>query len=203
MSYYRNPKINSDKSLQAYVIGLAIGDGNLTNPNQRAARLRITYDKKYPFLLKKVHNSLGLLFPENKIGLVDRGNCVDVSVHSKHLEKLLGWKAKNGSKFIQNVSVHRWIMANRKYRINCLRGLIETDGSIYSDRGYKMVMFVTIIPTLARQVNKIITSLDFMPHLYQIERHANKYNYNQQTLFHVRLSKNVDKFLDLIRPDKI
>ncbi len=203
MSYYRNPKINSDKNLQAYVIGLAIGDGNLTNPNQRAVRLRITCDKKYPFLLKKIHNSLGLLFPENKIGLVDRKNCVDASVHSKHLEKLLGWRAKSGSKFIQNVSIPRWIMASRKYRINCLRGLIETDGSIYSDRGYKMVMFVTIIPVLAHQVDEAISSLGFKSHLYQIERHANKYNYNQQTLFHVRLSKNVDKFLDLIRPEKI
>jgi hypothetical protein len=32
--------MNADTQLQAYVIGLAIGDGNLSNPSGRAVRLR-------------------------------------------------------------------------------------------------------------------------------------------------------------------
>jgi hypothetical protein len=37
--------MNADTQLQAYVIGLAIGDGNLSNPSGRAVRLRITCDR--------------------------------------------------------------------------------------------------------------------------------------------------------------
>ena len=48
--YFRKTILNKDKGLQAYVIGLALGDGNLSNPNGKATRLRITCDKKYPFL---------------------------------------------------------------------------------------------------------------------------------------------------------
>jgi hypothetical protein len=45
--------LNPDPELQAYVIGLAIGDGNLSNPNGRAIRLRISCDTNYPHLLEK------------------------------------------------------------------------------------------------------------------------------------------------------
>jgi hypothetical protein len=36
----RSLPMNADTQLQAYVIGLAIGDGNLSNPSGRAVRLR-------------------------------------------------------------------------------------------------------------------------------------------------------------------
>ena len=118
-------RINQNKELQSYVIGLAIGDGNLSNPNGRAIRLRISCDKKYPFLIKKIDKSLKTLLPDNKVSLVDYGkNLLDISVYSNYLEELLGWKAKNGPKLIQNVSIPSWIKCNKKYIINCLRGLI-------------------------------------------------------------------------------
>jgi hypothetical protein len=44
--------LHPDSELHAYVLGLAIGDGNLSNPNGRAVRLRITCDTKYPILIK-------------------------------------------------------------------------------------------------------------------------------------------------------
>lgn len=43
--------LHPDSELHAYVIGVAIGDGNLSNPNGRAVRLRVTWDTKYPALL--------------------------------------------------------------------------------------------------------------------------------------------------------
>ena len=69
MSYYRTPPLNQDKNLQAYIIGLAIGDGNLSNPNGRAVRLRITCDNKYPGLIDRIARSLQKLLPKNKVGL--------------------------------------------------------------------------------------------------------------------------------------
>ena len=83
--------LNPDRLLQAYVIGLAIGDGNLSNPNGRAVRLRITCDTKYPALIGRIFFSLTQLFPGNKVSLVrSSGNFVNVSVYSNQLESLLG-----------------------------------------------------------------------------------------------------------------
>ena len=150
MAYYRNPRLNTNKNLQSYITGVAIGDGNLSNPNGRATRLRVTCDNSYPELKKRIADSLDLLFPDNKISFIQRKGCVDVSVYSNHLEKLLGWKANNGPKYEQKVSVPKWIKNKKVYTTRCLKGLIETDGSIYYDRGYKMVIFTTVIPELAK-----------------------------------------------------
>ena len=103
MSYHRKLPLNPDKKLQAYIIGVAIGDGNLSNPNGRATRLRVSCDKKYPQLFDHIRKSLQFLLPKNKVSFVHRSkNCVDVSVFSNHLQKLLGWDSHGGSKYKQN-----------------------------------------------------------------------------------------------------
>ncbi len=202
MSYYRTLPISNDKNLRAYIIGLAIGDGNLSKVNH-TTRLRISCDDKYPTLQKRITESLKLLLPNNKIGTVKNPkNCTDIYVYSNYLEKLLGWKATEGSKFIQNVSGPKWIHKSIKYKINYLKGIIETDGSIYCDRGYPMVMITTIIKDLAVELKDIVDSLGFKCHMYEIDGRKNKYNYKRQIEYHIRLSKDVQKFLDLVKPNK-
>ena len=200
MSYFRVPKISTNKKLLAYVVGLALGDGNLSKPGPRAIRLRISCDNRYPRLIKRITKSLQLLLPDNKIGLVLRrdSNCTDISVYSNHLETLLGWSAVNGSKFVQNVSIPNWIKEENEYKVSCLKGLIETDGSLYTDRGYKMINFTTNILSLSLDFTNMVTSLGFKPHMYKVVRK----NSNQQSFYHVRLSKNVSEFLELVKPDK-
>lgn len=201
--YFRNTILNGDRFLQSYIIGVAIGDGNLSNPNGRATRLRITCDKKYPALMKRVANSLQSLFPQNKVSVVGRKEgCSDISVYSNHLEQLLGWQASKGSKFTQKVSIPGWIKRRKKYKLNCLKGLMETDGSIYSDRGYKIIQFSTIISELANDVSEMIKSLGFSPKVYTIKRKADKYNFDQKTIHYVRLSKDVAEFLKLVALEK-
>jgi DNA-binding transcriptional regulator WhiA len=203
MSYYRTLTLNDDKNLQAYVIGFAIGDGNLSNPNKRAVHLRISCDNKYKRLIKRIALSLEKLLPENKVNLINKGkNCTDVSVYSNHLESFLGWHADEGPKYVQRVTIPEWIKNKRKYRINCLRGLLETDGSIYYDRGYKMVIFSTIISELANDVQDLFISLGFKPHLYRIDESNNKYHFKKQVKYQVRLSKNVSDFLKIVKVDK-
>lgn len=202
--YFRKNIISKDKELQSYVVGLALGDGNLSNPNKRAVRLRITCDAKYPLLIQKIKNSLQLLFPQNKASISPRKeNYYNVSVYSNRLEEIIPWKVNNGTKFKQMARVPDWIKKNAKYKICCLRGLIETDGSIYFDRGYKMMIFATIIPNLAKDFYEMVCSLGFKPHLYKINQKPNeKYKFKQQTTYHIRLSKNVSEFLNLVKPEK-
>lgn len=191
LMYSRKTRVNQDRNLQAYIIGLAIGDGNLSNPNSRATRLRITCDRKYPALIEKIKISLHQLLPQNKVSIVERKGCVDISVYSNHLEKILGWQSQGGSKFTQNVSVPNWVKEKNDYKISCLKGLIETDGSIYLDRGYKMMMFSTIIPKLAADAIEIIKSLGFHPRLYKIKHQSNKDNFNRRPIYRIRISNGL------------
>jgi LAGLIDADG-like domain len=191
--------LHPDSELHAYVIGVAIGDGNLSNPNGRAVRLRITCDSSYPVLIAKIRSALERLLPRNKVALVAcRRKCVNVSVYSNQLETLLGWKALGGSKQRQNVLVPEWICRDRALSIHCLRGLIETDGCVYLDRGYQMVSFSTVIPGLAQQVDEMVRSLGFRPRLYRIRQCPGNASFKYQ----VRLSREVRAFLDLVQPLK-
>ena len=196
-------KLVADKDKLAYIIGLALGDGNLSNPNGRAVRLRITCDVKYPKLIQRIKATIQHVLPENKVSIVLRKkNCVDVSCFSNHWEAILGWYVGKGSKFAQKVSVPDWIKTNADYAKWCLKGLIETDGSVYFDRGYPMVMYTSIIPNLTNDANSMIELLGFKPHIYQIIPQNRKDNYNHQKIYHIRLSKNVTDFLAVVKPEK-
>ena len=116
--YFRKTPISENKELQSYVIGLALGDGNLSNPNKRAVRLRITCDAKYPSLVQKIKNSLQLLFPKNKASVSNRkNNYYNVSVYSNRLKEIIPWKTGNGPKFEQMASIPDWIKTNNNYKI--------------------------------------------------------------------------------------
>lgn len=55
-----NKRVSSNKLLHSYIVGLAIGYGNLSNPNGRATRLSITCDKKYPKFIGHISDSLNV-----------------------------------------------------------------------------------------------------------------------------------------------
>jgi DNA-binding transcriptional regulator WhiA len=187
------PRHLKNKKVLAYIIGVAIGDGNLSNPNGRAVRLRITCDKKYPKLIEHIKSSLRIIFPQNKVSEVARkDSCIDISCYSNKLEDLLRWKVGSGPKEKQNISLPQWILNNKTYSIESVRGLIQTDGSIYKDRGYLMVNFTTIIERLALDYFHVLQTLGYNPQIRKVV-------HNNQTKYIVRLSKDVEKFIKEIK----
>ncbi len=187
-----NPKINDDKKLQAYIIGIALGDGNLSNPNGRAVRLRVTCDKKYPMLIEHVIKALRLLLPRNRVNTVNRRGCVDVSVYSNALTELLGWQWDKGPKDSQNVGVPSWIKEDSNYLKECLRGLLQTDGSLYNDRGYVMINFVNTGTVLANDVFSMIQTLGYSPNMQKLKQGNGKIKHT------IRLAKNAPQFIQTI-----
>lgn len=177
-----------DKKLTAYIVGIAIGDGNLSNSNGRAVRLRITCDNKYPKIKDHIKESLQIILPNNKVSEINREGCIDIYVYSNTLENLLGWKAKGGPKSKQSVSIPDWIIKNKTYLKECILGLIQTDGSVYKDRGYTMINFTTIIEKLANDFHASLERFNYKPQTRKVT-HLGK------TKYVVRLSKNVDKFI--------
>jgi DNA-binding transcriptional regulator WhiA len=177
-----------NKKLTAYIIGIAIGDGNLSNSNGRAVRLRITCDNKYPKLKNYIKESLKIILPKNKVLEIKRKGCVDVCIYSNTLEELLGWKAKSGPKSKQNISIPEWIIKNKTYLKQCVLGLIQTDGSIYKDRDYLMINFTTIIKGLADDFHTSLERFGYKPQTRKVTNLG-------KTKYIVRLSKNVDRFI--------
>jgi hypothetical protein len=187
-----------NKESLAYITGVAAGDGNLSNPNKRAVRLRITCDKKYKNLIQNIILSIKKILPHNKVSLVNRKDgCVDVSCYSNKWEQLLGWRADKGSKYKQNISIPPWIKNNKKFTLLCLKGLFETDGSIYFDRKYKMANFVTIIQELSNDVIEMINKIGFKANVQQI-----KESERQKIKYTIRISKNTEKFIKIININK-
>lgn len=185
-------RVSNDKKLHAYVIGLALGDGNLSNPNGRAVRLRITCDKKYPRLNKYIFESIKKFLPDNKVSIQNSKTYLNISCYSNKWENLLRWKSGKGSKYEQKVKIPSWVLKSKSYTRECLKGLIQTDGSIYTDRGYKMVNIVCNIKPLAMTIVKAIQFVGYKPNI-QIHQDQKTKKYT------IRISKDVNKFIKDIK----
>lgn len=174
-----------------------MGDGNLSNPNGRAVRLRITCDTKYPYLISKIERALRKIAPNNKVSRVNRADAaIDISCYSNHWEKILGWKADKGSKMNQQIAVPKWILNNKEYSKSCLRGLFETDGSVYMDRKYLTVNFVTEIPSLASCVTTMLSDLGYKASVQKLPLADSK------TKFTFRIHRNAKGFIKDIQLNK-
>jgi len=180
-----------DKITLAYIIGVALGDGNLSNPNGRAVRLRITCDTKYPNLIETIKSNLKIIAPNNKVSTIKtKGNCLNISCYSNHWPEVLGWN--KGSKYSQNVRVPNWIKRDKEYSKACLRGLFQTDGYLYYDSGYLMTAYTACIRSLAEDVVDMVQNLAFKPSI-SIMKYENK-----KTRYNIRVSRNSAQFIETI-----
>lgn len=179
-----------DKIALAYITGVALGDGNLSRVS-RTVRLRISCDTKYPNIIKEIKNNLAILAPYNKINVIKVvGNCVDIYTYSNDWEKALGWKV--GNKITQQVTTPQWIFQRKKYTSACLKGLLQTDGSIYTDRGYKMVNFVNHNRKLAMDVLAMVNTLGFRASFTEVSFK------DKNTRYTVRIARDCEKFINYI-----
>jgi DNA-binding transcriptional regulator WhiA len=184
----------SQRQKLAYLVGIALGDGNLSNPNGRAIRLRVSCFSGYPKLMNEIIQTIQALLPRNKVSMVKRqGRCFDISVYSNKLEELIPWKVGEGSKIEQSAHVPNWILTNPKFSKACLRGLIQTDGCIYVDRGYQMVNFTNNIERLALDVRKMMEDLGFKPNYLKILNDRKNFKYT------VRVSRDAKRFVRTLR----
>jgi hypothetical protein len=71
------------------------------------------------------------------------------------------WSASRGPKKLQGVRVPDWIKADVSFAKACLRGLIQTDECIYTDRGYLMVSFTNTVEALADDVFSMLRGLGY------------------------------------------
>lgn len=191
----------SKKKVLAYIVGVALGDGNLSNPNGRAVRLRITCDTQYLLLASEIQDNLKILFPKNKISTVwvpGKTTYFNISVYSNRLLGWMPWQVGKGTKLQQQAHIPTWILKNQEYSKECLRGLLQTDGSIYRDRGYIMVNFTNCVLPLIEDVYSIISKIGYQPRISKTKPSNSK-----NIKYVVRIAKDSKKFIEMIDLHKI
>lgn len=188
----RNSTVHEQKAL-AYIVGVALGDGNLSKPNGRTVRLRISCDTHYPLIKEEIKKKLRLILPSSAIAEVQRPrHCIDISVYSNALATFIPWEVRRGSKQAQQARVPRWIWQEKGFIRECLRGLLQTDGSIYQDRKYIMVNFTNNVLPLCEDVFLMMQRLGYSPTLQQAKNRSGTKKYT------VRLARKSEEFITAI-----
>lgn len=164
-----------DSDNLAELFGILIGDGGISK-YQITVTLNSETDKLYIVFVVNLFQKLFHVKPSiNKIKskasnvVISRSNIVDFLV-SRGLKK--------GDKLAQNLSIPEWIMKSKEYKINCLRGMVDTDGCVFQEThtikgklySYPRLNFTSASPLLIKQVISILKELGFNPKLRRIER---------------------------------
>jgi hypothetical protein len=120
----------------ANFIGIMLGDGGIRSKYQLTVSLNYETDRefaKYVALLIQRLFGVGNIIQRRKGSLG-----ADIVVSSASVvDFLLKHGLKSGNKIRNRVDIPAWIKKNKEFRKACIRGLFDTDGSLYCHR-YKV-----------------------------------------------------------------
>ena len=82
---------------------------------------------------------------------------------------------KQGNKIKQQVDIPNWIKRNKGYSVSCVRGLIDTDGSVFNHRykvggkyySYKKLAFTSYSQPLRQSVFNVLKNKGLSPRFAQ------------------------------------
>ncbi|MFH1769494.1 MAG: hypothetical protein ABH833_02390 [Parcubacteria group bacterium] len=156
----------------AEMTGILLGDGGITK-NQVIVTLNCRDDKEYSEYVYTLMQKLFGVTPS-----VYRQEEASVNKIAISRVQLVKYCVENlglviGDKIRQQIDIPKWVKANQKYSIACLRGLVDTDGSIFLEchkiKGkkycYQRLNFTSLSEPLRKSVFKIYTKLGLTPKL--------------------------------------
>jgi hypothetical protein len=156
------------KKLSEFV-GIMIGDGSITK-SQIQISMSSVVDKEYSDHVKTLIEELFNVSPS--IINIPCSNVIKIIVSRKNLVdycKKIG--LKEGNKLKNHLSIPFWIKNNTAYKKSCLRGIMDTDGCIFSEchkyknkiYKYKRWNITSASPYLRKDISDILNDLDFSP----------------------------------------
>lgn len=180
--YAKHPIIGISKPIKipkyseklAEFVGIILGDGGISE-NQVTITLNSIDDCEYgDFVIGMVNNLFGVKPSIHK----KRGcNANNIVVSRKKLVKFCSEKLglKIGNKVKQQVDIPQWIIKDKKFKIACLRGLMDTDGSVFTHNyraggkvySYKKISFTNLSQPLRMSVYDIMKEIGLNPRLAQ------------------------------------
>jgi hypothetical protein len=115
----------------AYLLGMYLGDGDITRSGNRCYRLRITADASYPGVIAECAAAMQAVVPRNRVSVRRRTNgerAVEISAYSKAWPQLIPQHGP-GKKHLRRIVLARW----QEDIVNAhpqmfLRGLLHSDG---------------------------------------------------------------------------
>jgi len=191
------PKINKEFS---EFIGICLGDGTLTK-----YFVRISLDAKYDLpYAKYIMNLINRIFGIQASLRTDyKNNLVYITLYSVIICEFLNKKCRLpfGDKIINKASIPKFIISNPELIKSCIRGLVDTDGTIY--RG-DTVYFYSNNNKIIRQINKINKKFKIFTHVDETRICTNSWphtilyfqkigssNLKNIIKFHKRLKENI------------
>lgn len=170
----------------AEYVGAILGDGGLSS-TQLQITLNSIKDKDYALFLRKTGRKLfgeepKMIKKKNQNALCLYYNGVSLSNY------LVNIGLKIGNKIKLQVDVPSWIKSERRYRIACLRGLMDTDGGVFIHRyevnnrqySYKKICFTNYSVPLLSFVKETLEELGFTPKIITRVENKKVWLYNEQ-----------------------
>jgi hypothetical protein len=166
---FERKNINTPKQgkMLAEFVGIMLGDGGVA-PYHISITLNADTDKDF---VKFVNLLIFKLFKIRPKNYRDRNSkALDIIVHRKSLVEFcqkIGLKI--GNKIKQGLNIPKWILDDSELIKSCIRGLIDTDGSLfihsYKVRGkiysYPKISFTSVSPDLIKTVHQSLIKLGF------------------------------------------
>jgi hypothetical protein len=114
----------------AYLLGLYLGDGDVTSHARGVCRLRVTLDSRYPDIVLCASCAMKDVLPGNRVGVHARtdSNAIAVTCYSKSWPELLPQHGP-GRKHQRKIALHPWQRRiTHSFPRELVRGLIHSDG---------------------------------------------------------------------------
>ena len=165
----RKPSLSEDL---AEFVGIEMGDGGMSK-YQLTITLHHKDDKQYVKFVAALIEKLFNVKPN--LRHVKKDSVINIVVSRIELIKFCNEKLglKIGNKIKQKLDIPSWIKRNKKFQVACMRGLIDTDGSVFAHRykvgknwyGYKKLSFSSHSRPLLISVYRILKNIGLNPRL--------------------------------------
>ncbi len=148
----------------AEFVGIMMGDGGVSKYHI-SVTLNSETDKEYAIFVCALIKDLFHLEPK----IYKRKDSLAMDIVVSRIKLTLFCKnigLKVGNKLKQHLDIPKWVNANKRYQIACLRGLFDTDGSFFKHRYtvkgkrycYDKIGFSSRSPKLIQSVHEILTT---------------------------------------------
>ena len=182
----------------AEIIGIMLGDGGLYLDRLNKYQLTVALNKneeEYLYYVKRMFENYFRLYSfcisELSYEYLLRNNSVFVG------EQLIKKGLKSGNKINNGSDVPEWISSNRKFALRCLRGLFDTDGSIYRKYGsYAQIQIKLASKQLILSTHNLFLILGYHPTKIQQEVRKGKIAWK----FYLSRQKQIERFFREIKP---
>jgi intein/homing endonuclease len=132
-SHRKKVRLPEHSELLAEFFGIMMGDGGINNNWQANISINSITDAAYAIRIVEMIETLFKIRP-SQFKRKER-NCIRIVISSTTIvDFLVEHGLVRGNKLKNGLSIPSWILENPQYKAACLRGLMDTDGCLYTHK---------------------------------------------------------------------